>query len=106
MQIDIVLNPLSQLNNEAVCLDKDKYPRTPAGYVRSPPRSSPPCTMPILPPQEGQVTVHDGSEPRIEPKARNRCQKDALGARGQLPSGSMLSIWWVLKQFAQLLPSR
>ena len=28
-----------------------------------------------------------------------------LGARGQLPSGSMLSTWWVLKQFAQLLPS-
>ena len=43
MQIDIVLNPLSRLNNEAVCLDKDKYPRTPAGYVRSPPRSSPPA---------------------------------------------------------------
>ena len=30
----------------------------------------------------------------------------ALGARGQLPSGSMLSAWRVLKQFAQLLPSR
>ena len=29
----------------------------------------------------------------------------ALGARGQLPSGSMLSTWWVLKQFAQLLPN-
>ena len=29
----------------------------------------------------------------------------SLGARGQLPSGSMLSTWWVLKQFAQLLPS-
>ena len=29
----------------------------------------------------------------------------ALGARGQLPSGSMLSTWWVLKQFAHLLPS-
>ena len=28
-----------------------------------------------------------------------------LGARGQLPSRSMLSTWWVLKQFAQLLPS-
>ena len=28
-----------------------------------------------------------------------------LGARGQLPSGSMLSTWRVLKQFAQLLPS-
>ena len=28
-----------------------------------------------------------------------------LGARGQLPSGSMLSIWRVLKQFARLLPS-
>ena len=31
--------------------------------------------------------------------------QQALGARGQLPSGSMLSIWRVLKQFAQLLPS-
>ena len=31
---------------------------------------------------------------------------EALGARGQLPSGSMLSTWWVLKQFVQLLPSR
>ena len=30
---------------------------------------------------------------------------EALGARGQLPSGSMLSTWKVLKQFAQLLPS-
>ena len=30
---------------------------------------------------------------------------NALGARGQLPSGSMLSTWKVLKQFAQLLPS-
>ena len=29
----------------------------------------------------------------------------ALGAGGQLPSGSMLSTWRVLKQFAQLLPS-
>ena len=29
----------------------------------------------------------------------------ALGARGQLPSGSILSTWRVLKQFAQLLPS-
>ena len=29
----------------------------------------------------------------------------SLGARGQLPSGSMLSIWRVLKQFTQLLPS-
>ena len=28
-----------------------------------------------------------------------------LGARGQLPSGSMLSTWRVLKQFTQLLPS-
>ena len=39
-----------------------------------------------------------------------RCLKQlslapSLGARGQLPSGSMLSTWWVLKQFAQLLPS-
>ena len=30
---------------------------------------------------------------------------DPLGARGQLPSGSMLSTWRVLKQFTQLLPS-
>ena len=30
----------------------------------------------------------------------------ALGVRGQLPSGSMLSTWRVLKQFTQLLPSR
>ena len=29
----------------------------------------------------------------------------ALGARGQLPSGSMLSTWRVLKQFTQLFPS-
>ena len=29
----------------------------------------------------------------------------SLGAGGQLPSGSMLSTWRVLKQFAQLLPS-
>ena len=29
----------------------------------------------------------------------------SLGARGQLPSGSMLSTWRVLKQFTQLLPS-
>ena len=29
----------------------------------------------------------------------------SLGARGQLPSGSMLSTWRVLKQFAQLLPN-
>ena len=29
----------------------------------------------------------------------------ALGARGQLPSGSMLSTWRVLKQFTHLLPS-
>ena len=28
-----------------------------------------------------------------------------LGARGQLPSGSMLSTWWVLKQFTWLLPT-
>ena len=32
-------------------------------------------------------------------------KQSSLGARGQLPSGSMLSIWRVLKQFAQLLPS-
>ena len=36
---------------------------------------------------------------------RSQCDLKALGARGQLPSGSMLSIWRVLKQFAQLLPS-
>ena len=30
---------------------------------------------------------------------------EALGARGQLPSRSMLSTWRVLKQFTQLLPS-
>ena len=29
-----------------------------------------------------------------------------LGTRDQLPSGSMLSTWRVLKQFAHLLPSR
>ena len=32
-------------------------------------------------------------------------RSEALGARGQLPSGSMLSTWRVLKQFAQLLPN-
>ena len=39
--------------------------------------------------------------------AARRCLKrlSSLGARGQLPSGSMLSTWRVLKQFAQLLPS-
>ena len=38
----------------------------------------------------------------------NRCTIGCLlplGARGQLPSRSMLSTWRVLKQFTQLLPS-
>ena len=34
-----------------------------------------------------------------------RGYRNSLGARGQLPSGSMLSTWRVLKQFTQLLPS-
>ena len=32
-------------------------------------------------------------------------QSYSLGARGQLPSGFMLSTWWVLKQFTHILPS-
>ena len=35
----------------------------------------------------------------------SRHSQHTLGARGQLPSGSMLSIWKVLKQFTQLIPS-
>ena len=38
------------------------------------------------------VAIHEGCVVTGEPVA--------LGARGQLPSGSMLSIWRVLKQFA------
>ena len=49
------------------------------------------------------IVLYDGNDEvflSFYPRTAN-----TLGARGQLPSGSMLSTWRVLKQFAQLLPS-
>ena len=40
--------------------------------------------------QWGQAQIRDGGD-------RFKCHALSLGARGQLPSGSMLSTWWVLK---------
>jgi hypothetical protein len=51
------------LNNELFVADKDKYTLTPAGCVCW----FPPSTMPVVSPQEGQVTVYDGGEPHINP---------------------------------------
>jgi hypothetical protein len=51
------------LNNELFVADEDKFTLTPAGCVRWPP----PSTMPVVPPQEGQVTICDGGEPHINP---------------------------------------
>ena len=43
---------------------------------------------------------------KIEERELTITKLRTLGAKGNLPSGYIVSLLWVLKQFAQLIPSR
>jgi len=60
----------------------------------------------ILKTLEVAEIVQGSSDPRPSKRARKSAPKQlALGAKGNIPSGYIVSSLWVLKQFTQLIPS-